>query len=342
MKYGVTVLGAGSWGTALSMVLADNQQEVTLWTRSQDQAVFINQYHMNPKYIKDIPLPHNLIATTDLEMALTKNQYIVLVTPSHSLYDLAPIINQWISNETKIVHAIKGIDPESLLCVSDILLTYMPKLLPENLAILSGPSHAEEVALRKPTTVVISSKSITVAETFQDMFMNQNFRVYTNTDTIGVELGGALKNIIALGAGISDGLGYGDNAKAALITRGLAEITRLGVHLGADPSTFAGLAGVGDLIVTCTSIHSRNYRAGKLIGEGNTVEEAIAKMEMVVEGVRTTKAAYELSKKHHVTMPITTQLYEILFNNKNAKEAVENLMARVKKDEVEANLSIEK
>ncbi|OEF96021.1 NAD(P)H-dependent glycerol-3-phosphate dehydrogenase [Desulfuribacillus alkaliarsenatis] len=333
MNNEVVVIGAGSWGTALSLVLAENKNKVTLWTRTSEHAAFLNKHHINPKYLKDVKIPDSVIATSDLEQAVKGKKFVVLVTPSHSLEKLLPEINQYITNETIIIHAIKGIDPVSLKRVSEIILECLPNLNANRLAVLSGPSHAEEVALKKPTTVVIASAISSTAEHAQDLFINKHFRVYTNTDVIGVELGGALKNIIALGAGISDGLGFGDNAKAALMTRGLTEITRLGVYLGAEPTTFSGLAGIGDLIVTCTSIHSRNYRAGKLIGLGNSLEETLEQMEMVVEGVRTTKAAYILSQKNSVDMPITSQLYKLLFENKDAKEAVEDLMARVKKDE---------
>ena len=334
MTIEIAVLGAGSWGTALSFVLADNQHKVTLWTRTEKHASEININKQNSKYIAGI-LPSNIYATSNLEEALAGKKYIVLVTPSHSLKELVPIINNYINPDTIIIHAIKGIDPDSLLRISEIILNGMPNLDSSRLAVLSGPSHAEEVALRKPTTVVISSLNIKTAEIAQDLFINKNFRVYTNSDVVGTELGGALKNIIALGAGISDGLGFGDNAKAALMTRGLAEITRLGIYLGAEASTFSGLAGIGDLIVTCTSVHSRNYKAGKLIGEGQTLDEALSHMNMVVEGVRTTKAAYALSERHNICMPITNQLYQVLFEDKNAKEAVEHLMARVKKEEFE-------
>src|SRR6185437_9827568 len=204
-----------------------------------------------------------------------------------------------------------------------------------DIVVLSGPSHAEEVSLRHPTTVTVSSKNMAAAEKAQDLFMNQNFRVYTNPDMIGVEIGGALKNIIALAAGISDGLGYGDNAKAALITRGLAEISRLGTKMGANPLTFSGLTGIGDLIVTCTSVHSRNWKAGNLLGKGHKLDDVLENMGMVVEGVRTTKAAHQLAKKYNSSMPITEMLYEVLFGGVDAEEAVKKLMARLKTNEME-------
>jgi glycerol-3-phosphate dehydrogenase (NAD(P)+) len=239
-----------------------------------------------------------------------------------------------------IAHVSKGIEPDSLLRISELIKEEMPRELLKAVVVLSGPSHAEEVSRRHPTTVTVSSEDMSAAEEIQDLFINHNFRVYTNPDVIGVEIGGALKNIIALAAGITDGLGYGDNAKAALITRGLAEIARLGTKMGANPLTFSGLAGIGDLIVTCTSVHSRNWRAGNLLGKGNNLEEVLDNMGMVVEGVRTTKAAYQLAQKYNVSMPITYALYDVLFNGKNAKDAVDVLMARGKTHEMEDLVNI--
>ena len=238
-------------------------------------------------------------------------------------------------NTLTIVHVSKGIEPDSLLRISEIIEEEMPAELIQSIVVLSGPSHAEEVSLRQPTTVTVSSKQMNEAERIQDLFINHNFRVYTNPDIIGVEIGGALKNIIALAAGITDGLGYGDNAKAALMTRGLAEISRLGTKMGASPLTFSGLTGIGDLIVTCTSVHSRNWRAGNMLGKGKNLQEVLDNMGMVVEGVRTTKAAYQLAHKYNVTMPITNALYNVLFNNINTKDAVDALMARGKTHEME-------
>lgn len=229
----------------------------------------------------------------------------------------------------------KGIEPDSLLRISEIMEFELPSDVRKDIVVLSGPSHAEEVGLRHPTTVTSSSKSMQAAEEVQDLFINHNFRVYTNPDVIGVEIGGALKNIIALAAGITDGLGYGDNAKAALITRGLAEIARLGTKMGGNPLTFSGLTGVGDLIVTCTSVHSRNWRAGNLLGKGYKLEDVLEEMGMVVEGVRTTKAAYQLSEKYQVQMPITEALHQVLFNGQKVETAVESLMARGKTHEME-------
>src|SRR5699024_3560940 len=234
-----------------------------------------------------------------------------------------------------IIHASKGIEPGTHKRISEIILEELPDFNDQNLAVLSGPSHAEEVALRHPTTVTVASKDEKCAAYVQNIFINKFFRVYTSKDVIGVELGGALKNIIALGAGISDGLGFGDNAKAALITRGLAEITRLGTALGAKPMTFIGLCGVGDLIVTCTSVHSRNWRAGNLLGKGDSLEEILEKMGMVVEGVRTTQAAFELSDQVNVDMPITSGIYDVLFNQHHPKDVVNQLMNRHRKEELD-------
>lgn len=234
-----------------------------------------------------------------------------------------------------IIHASKGIEPESYKRVSEIISEEIIHYDYEDIVVLSGPSHAEEVAKRQPTTVTVSSVNEKRAQYAQDLFFNEAFRVYTSTDIVGIELGGALKNIIALGAGISDGLGYGDNAKAALITRGLAEITRLGTSLGANPLTFLGLPGVGDLVVTCTSVHSRNWQAGNMLGSGHKLDEVLERMGMVVEGVRTTKAAYYFAKKQNVDMPITSGIYGILFNDKDPKQVVEKLMNRSKREEMD-------
>lgn len=233
------------------------------------------------------------------------------------------------------VHVSKGIEPDSLKRISEMISDELPASGVDAIVVLSGPSHAEEVVLQYPTTITAASENLEAAKKVQDLFMNNYFRVYTNDDVIGVEIGAALKNVIALGAGIVDGLGYGDNAKAALITRGLAEISRLGISLGAEPYTFSGLTGMGDLIVTCTSVHSRNWRAGNMLGKGASLDTVLEEMGMVVEGVRTTKAAHQLAKKQQVDMPITEALYSVLFENENPKDAVDILMLRTKKHELE-------
>jgi glycerol-3-phosphate dehydrogenase (NAD(P)+) len=331
----VAVIGAGSWGTALAMVLADNGHEVKLWSHNELQVKEINQFHTNKKYLPEIILPESIVGYASLEDALMGVEKMILAVPTKAIREVLGKTRAVQKKPLTIVHVSKGIEPDSLLRISEIISEEMPKDLLKDIVVLSGPSHAEEVSLRHLTTVAVSSDNLLAAEKIQDLFINQNFRVYTNPDVIGVEIGGALKNIIALCAGITDGLGYGDNAKAALITRGLAEIARLGTKMGASPLTFSGLTGIGDLIVTCTSIHSRNWRAGNMLGKGQTLDEVLDKMGMVVEGVRTTKAAYQLAERYQVSMPITTALHQVLFNGVNAKDAVDQLMSRGKTNEMD-------
>lgn len=331
----VVVLGAGSWGTALSIVLADNGHECLLWSHRKDQADEINELHLNEKYLPGTILPKTLKATSSLEEAAGHGKIIVMAVPTKGIREVCRNLKEMIQEPMLFVHVSKGIEPDSLKRISEVIREEVPSHLIEEIVVLSGPSHAEEVVLRHPTTVTAACEDILYAEKVQDLFMNGHFRVYTNSDVIGVEIGGALKNIIALGAGISDGLGYGDNAKAALITRGLAEIARLGTKIGAKPLTFSGLTGIGDLIVTCTSVHSRNWRAGNMLGKGMKLDEVLEQMGMVVEGVRTTKAAYQLSEFHKVPMPITRALYAVLFEHVDPKTAVDQLMDRVKKHEME-------
>lgn len=336
----IAVLGAGSWGTALALVLADNGLDVTMWAKNKERIAELNTHHTNSRYLPDILLPASIRGTTSLAEALEGCGTVVLAVPTKAIREVARQIVQTAESPVTVVHVSKGIEPDSLLRISEMIEQEMPKNALKDVVVLSGPSHAEEVSLRHPTTVAVSSHSLEAAQHIQDLFMNQNFRVYTNPDMIGVEIGGALKNIIALAAGISDGLGYGDNAKAALITRGLAEIARLGTKMGANPLTFSGLAGIGDLIVTCTSVHSRNWRAGNMLGQGKKLDEVLESMGMVVEGVRTTKAGYQLSQKYDVQMPITQALYHILFKEQDPKKAVDDLMARVKKHELEDLIDI--
>jgi glycerol-3-phosphate dehydrogenase (NAD(P)+) len=340
MNKAVAVIGAGSWGTALAMVLADNGHEVRLWSHNESQVQEINQFHTNKKYLPEILLPELIVGYASLTDALAGITTVILAVPTKAIREVIGKIRTIQSSPLTIAHVSKGIEPDSLLRISELIKEEMPNELLKAVVVLSGPSHAEEVSLRHPTTVTVSSDDMNAAEGIQDLFINHNFRVYTNPDVIGVEIGGALKNIIALAAGITDGLGYGDNAKAALITRGLAEIARLGTKMGANPLTFSGLTGIGDLIVTCTSVHSRNWRAGNLLGKGKNLDEVLENMGMVVEGVRTTKAAYQLAKKYDVSMPITCALYDVLFNGKNAKDAVDVLMARGKTHEMEDLVNI--
>lgn len=331
----VTVLGAGSWGTALAMVLTENGHETLIWSHRDDQAKEINERHTNEKYLPNIQLPENLAATSDLQTAVEHGEILVFAVPTKAIREVAGQVMNYLNKKVLIVHVSKGIEPDTLKRISEILQETLDSSVVEDIVVLSGPSHAEEVVLHHPTTITAACTNLRSAEKIQDLFMNHYFRVYTNTDVIGVELGGALKNVIALAAGISDGLNYGDNAKAALITRGLAEIARLGVRMGGNPFTFAGLTGMGDLIVTCTSVHSRNWKAGNMLGKGMKLDEVLETMGMVVEGVRTTKAAYQLAEKYDVPMPITTALYQVLFEGKEPKQAVDELMHRLKKREID-------
>jgi len=340
----IAVIGAGSWGTALSLVLADNNHEVRLWGHNREQIDELNTHHTNNKYLTNVLLPTSIVGYHSLEEALNGVEAVILAVPTKAIREVLKEMLPSITDPITVVHVSKGIEPDTLLRISEMIEEEMPKEKLSDVVVLSGPSHAEEVSLRQPTTVTVSSNSMEAAERVQDLFINQNFRVYTNPDIIGVEVGGALKNIIALAAGITDGLGYGDNAKAALITRGLAEIARLGTKMGASPLTFSGLTGIGDLIVTSTSVHSRNWRAGNLLGKGQNLDEVLENMGMVVEGVRTTKAAYQLAEKYGVKMPITTALYNVLFNHAKPKDEVDLLMTRVKTHEMEdlANVLVEK
>lgn len=330
----ITVIAAGSWGTALSMVLCENGHDVKVWARGIDQINEINRTRKNEKYLPGIIIPENIEFTSDKTLALKDAEVVLFSVPSQQykstlkdFYD-----NGLISKQSILVNVSKGIDMDTLETVSQITERIIPGA---PFVVLSGPSHAEEVAQKLPTALVSASKSREAAECIQDLFSNDYIRVYTNPDVVGVEISGALKNIIALGAGISDGLGYGDNAKAALITRGIREIAILGIAMGASAETFKGLAGVGDLIVTCTSMHSRNRRCGILLGEGHTLNESIEKVGMVVEGAYTVKAAYALKNKFELEMPITSELYKVLYEDKNAREAVNHLMTRQRKHEMD-------
>lgn len=330
----VAVLVAGSWGTALASVLADNNLNVVLWSRNQEQVKEMNTYHTNHKYLSDAVLPIGLVATTSMQEAVMDANAIILVAPSSAMREVVRQARPYLSDTALIVHATKGFEVESMERMSTVIAEELG-IEEREVVVLSGPSHAEEVVRKCPTTVVVASKELSNAEKAQDLFINSYFRVYTNPDVTGVEVSGALKNIIALGAGLSDGLLFGDNARAALITRGLAEITRLGTAMGANPLTFAGLAGIGDLVVTCTSKHSRNWRAGSLLAQGKPLQEVLDTMGMVVEGIKTTKTAHALAVKYSVEMPITEQLYSVLFEGKSPKAAVEALMGRLRTHEIE-------
>lgn len=331
----VTVIGAGSWGTAIAFVLAENGHDCLLWARRSTQSDELNDLHTNKAYLPGASLPTNLNATSDLKEAAMHGDIVIIAVPTKGIRQVCSELNTMIVGRKLIVHVSKGIEPDSLKRISEMIAEELAPDKIQAIVALSGPSHAEEVVLRHPTTVTAASVDLAAAERVQDMFMNNYFRVYSNPDIVGVEIGAALKNVIALAAGISDGLGYGDNAKAALITRGLAEISRLGMKMGANPLTFSGLTGLGDLIVTCTSVHSRNWKAGNMLGQGNSLEEVVSGMGMVIEGIRTAKAAHQLAALHEVSMPLTEALYSIVFENVPPKEAVDQLMTRMKKQEVE-------
>jgi len=327
----VTFLGGGSFGTALSVLLGKKGIKVKLWDRDPNIVQSININRENKKYLSNVKIPSNVKAYDNIKEAMDNSNFIVLSVPSHVVRNLSRQISHYISKEQIVICIAKGIEEDTQKILSKVIEEELP-LNP--VVILSGPSHAEEVALDIPTAVVAASRYKKNAVKVQDLFMTSTFRVYTNTDLIGVEIGGAVKNIIAIASGICDGIGYGDNARAALMTRGMHEIVKIGTKLGGKKETFSGLTGMGDLIVTCTSMHSRNRRSGILIGQGITVDEAINKIGMVVEGIRACRAFYQLKEKLGVSMPITDVLYKVLFEGKDPKEAVYELMSRDKKDEI--------
>lgn len=337
----IAVLGAGSWGTALAVLLARKGCPVSLWARRADLAQMLETKRENQQYLPGVPVPVTVRVGTALKETLAGASLVIFAVPSHAFRSTLAAAWPEVPRRAIVVNVAKGIEENTLLRQSEIFRQVTGEKDLVRYVALSGPSHAEEVGRDLPTAVVASSPYPAAAEYVQETMMAPTFRVYTNPDIVGVELGGALKNIIALGTGISDGLGFGDNTKAALMTRGLAEITRLGVRLGANPLTFAGLAGVGDLIVTCTSWHSRNRRAGVEIGRGKPVAEALASVRMVVEGVRTTRAAYLLARQHRVEMPITEQTYRVLFEGLPPAEGVKNLMGRSRAREIEEVAGIE-
>ena len=325
-KQTIAVLGPGSWGTALSQVLNDNGHEVRIWGNLPEQINEINTYHTNKHYFKDIVLDDKINAYTDLAEALKDVDAILFVVPTKVTRLVAQQVAQTLDHKAIIMHASKGLEPDSHKRLSTILEEEIPKHLRSDVVVVSGPSHAEETIVRDLTLITAASKNLQTAQYVQELFSNHYFRLYTNTDVIGVETAGALKNIIAVGAGALHGLGFGDNAKAAIIARGLAEITRLGVALGANPLTYSGLSGVGDLIVTGTSIHSRNWRAGDALGRGESLANIEANMGMVIEGISTTRAAYELAQELGVYMPITQAIYQVIYNGTNIKDAIYDIM----------------
>lgn len=326
----VSILGAGSWGTALAVMLANKGYDIKLWSAipAEIEMLRVNREHKDR--LPGVKLPDNIYIEEDIEKACKDNILVVFAVASPYVRQTARLAAPYIEDGKIIVNVAKGIEDETLKTLAQILQEELPST---HVCVLSGPSHAEEVSKGIPTTVVVGAKEKEIADKIQDVFMCNNFRVYTSPDIIGIELGGAIKNVIALAAGIIDGLGFGDNTKAALMTRGIAEIARLGMAMGGKIETFSGLSGIGDLIVTCTSNHSRNHNAGYYIGQGYTVKEALEKVNQVVEGVNTAKAAKDLASKYNVTMPIVDEINDVLFNNKSAACALNELLTRAKSTE---------
>ncbi|MDM7926063.1 MAG: NAD(P)H-dependent glycerol-3-phosphate dehydrogenase [bacterium] len=334
MSARIGVIGAGGWGTALSLLLHRNGHDVDLWEFFPEYAERMAALRRNPDFLPGVEIPEGLRITSDLGAAVRDKDALVFAVPSHVLRRVAVQVSGFGIGRYLVISAVKGIENETLLRMSEVLREAWAGLLqPDRIVALSGPSHAEEVSRGIPTAVVAASASEVSSRTVQDLFRGPSFRLYTSSDVIGVELGGALKNVIAIAAGISDGVGFGDNTKAALMTRGIAEISRLGEAMGAAPGTFSGLSGTGDLIVTCSSRHSRNRLVGEQIGSGRSLDEVLSGMKMVAEGVRTARSAMDLSRKHRVEMPITREVVEILFNGKDPRRAVAELMTREPKKE---------
>lgn len=321
----ITVLGAGSWALGLSILLNDNGHHVTLWSAVPEEIHLLMETGENPKYLPGIRISEEITLTCDLKDAVSGCGCIVMAVASKFTRETAAKLKGLIPDGTIIVNVAKGIESGSLLTLSEIIQEELPE---SRVCVLSGPSHAEEVARHMPTLVTVAGKDESAAAYLQEIFSGPRFRVYTSTDVLGIEIGGALKNVIALAAGISDGLGYGDNVKAALITRGITEIARLAIKMGAKPETLYGLSGIGDLIVTCDSVHSRNRRAGILIGQGKTMDEAVSEVRMVVEGIVSAKAARSLAAKYDVEMPIIDQVNRVLFEGLDPRTAVDHLMMR--------------
>ncbi len=329
----ICVLGSGGWGTAVAMLLHNNGHDVTLWSFDKTECENLEKYHENKPFLPGIEIPEGIKFVNELSECRNKD-LIVIATPSHGVRGVAQKVREFLPEGQIVLNISKGIEEGTYLTISEVLTEELPQC---KIAVMSGPSHAEEVSRGIPTTNVVASKDIEISKQIQNIFMSNNFRVYTSDDIVGVELGGSVKNVIALCCGILDGLGCGDNTKAALMTRGLVEMTRLGIAKGAKAHTFSGLSGIGDLIVTCTSMHSRNRRAGILIGQGKTVDEAQKEVNMVVEGVRSCRAAKELADRLNVEMPIISEAYKVLFEGLDPKTAIGNLMNRTKKNESESD-----
>ncbi len=330
----VAVLGAGSWGTALAVHLASKGLSVRLWERIPELARQLNEQRINERFLPGVMLPEGALVTSDLRESLEQAGTVVLAVPSQAVREIVRSIRTLLEPGSILINGAKGLEDATCLRLSEVICEEAPEAS-DRLAVISGPSHAEEVGRGIPTALVAAAAGRSLAEGVQDLFMTESLRVYTNSDLVGVELGGALKNIIALAVGITEGLGYGDNTKAALLTRGLTEIARLGIALGASPLTFLGLTGVGDLIVTATSNHSRNRRAGILLGQGLSLQATLEQVGMVVEGVQTIRAARMLARDCQVEMPVTEQAFQVLFSGLDPGVAVSNLMTRSKRHEVE-------
>ena len=326
----VGVMGAGSWGTALALLLHKNGHQVTVWSINQEEVDMLSSKREHTSKLPGVKLPEEMIFTSNMEEAIVGKDFLVLAVPSPFTRSTARNMKPYVKEGQIIVDVAKGIEEATLMTLSQQIEEELPQA---DVAVLSGPSHAEEVGRGLPTIVVIGARTKETAEYLQSMFMNEVFRVYTSPEMLGMELGGSLKNVIALAAGIADGMGYGDNTKAALITRGIAEIARLGVKMGGAIESFTGLTGIGDLIVTCASVHSRNRKAGYLMGQGKSMQEAMDEVQMVVEGVYSTKAAVKLGEKYGVSLPIINKVNEVLFEGKDPKEAVNELMLRDSKAE---------
>ncbi|KFE42674.1 NAD(P)H-dependent glycerol-3-phosphate dehydrogenase [Staphylococcus agnetis] len=329
----ITVFGTGSFGSALANVLAENKHHVLMWGKNQSTIDEINTQHTNVNYLKDAQLDTSIKATTHLDVAIDHSDIFIIALPTKAIREVMGQVNEKLHSKKSFIHVTKGIENGTFKRVSEMLEDTISPDFNAGIGILSGPSHAEEVVIKQPTTVAAASENPKLRQLIQDLFMTDYLRVYTNDDLVGVELGGALKNIIAIASGVVSGMGYGDNAKAALITRGLAEITRLGVKLGADPLTFQGLGGIGDLIVTCTSTHSRNFSLGYKLGKGQKLDDILKDMNMVAEGVYTTQSVYNLAQQEGVEMPITKALYRVLFEDQPVEKELKILMGRDKKAE---------
>jgi glycerol-3-phosphate dehydrogenase (NAD(P)+) len=329
----VGIMGAGSWGTALALLLHSNGHRVTVWSISEEEVKMLSEEREHKSKLPGVKIPDDMIFTCDMGKAVKDKDFLVLAVPSPFTRNTARSMKEYVAEGQIIVDVAKGIEESTLMTLSQQIEQEIPQA---DVAVLSGPSHAEEVGRGLPTAVVIGAKTEKTAEYLQKMFMNKVFRVYVSPDRLGMELGGSLKNVIALAAGIADGMGYGDNTKAALITRGIAEIAKLGVKMGGAVESFTGLTGIGDLIVTCASVHSRNRKAGYLMGQGKSMQEAMDEVQMVVEGVYSTKAAVKLGKKYDVALPIVNKVNEVLFEGKDPREAVDELMLRDSKAEHQA------